>query len=239
MMQGDDSRVKPESSFTRMATLVSYLRLPVLAVSGIASIASGLLYYKQKLVVFCLCRIVWRSWLPGSELIYPRYLPAGANTDEGVPRPAQFGVSDWEEVRIPTPDGETLGAFFIRPSNKGMAKDVTMIMFHGNAGNIGHRVPIAKFIEENTGCSILMLEYRGYGMSTGTPNEQGLMIDAQTGLDWIRNGTETKGNKIVVYGQSLGGAVAIQLVEKNQEADDIVCLILENTFTSIRKLIPR
>lgn len=114
-----------------------------------------------------------------------------------------------------------------------------MIMFHGNAGNIGHRVPIAKFVEENTGCSILMLEYRGYGMSTGTPNEQGLMIDAQTGLDWIRNGTETKDNKIVVYGQSLGGAVAIQLVAKNQEADDIVGLILENTFTSIRKLIPR
>lgn len=50
-MQGDDSRVKSESSFTRMATFVYYLRLPVLAVSGIASVASGLLYYKQKLVV--------------------------------------------------------------------------------------------------------------------------------------------------------------------------------------------
>ncbi len=148
-------------------------------------------------------------------------------------------MSDWEDLRIPTPDGETLGAFFIRPSNKGMANNVTMIMFHGNAGNIGHRVPIAKIIEENTGCNVLMLEYRGYGMSTGTPDEAGLMIDAQSGLDWIRNGKETKGNRIVVYGQSLGGAVAIQLVAKNQEADDVVALILENTFTSIRKLIPR
>lgn len=120
-----------------------------------------------------------------------------------------------------------------------MAKNITIIMFHGNAGNIGHRVPIAKIIEENTGCNILMLEYRGYGMSTGTPNEVGLMTDAQTGLDWIRNGKETKGNRIVVYGQSLGGAVAIQLVAKNQEADDVVALILENTFTSIRNLIPR
>jgi fermentation-respiration switch protein FrsA (DUF1100 family) len=148
-------------------------------------------------------------------------------------------VSDWEDLRIPTPDGETLGAFFIRPSNKGMAKNITIVMFHGNAGNIGHRVPIAKIIEENTGCNILMLEYRGYGMSTGTPNEVGLMTDAQTGLDWIRNGKETKGNRIVVYGQSLGGAVAIQLVAKNQEADDVVALILENTFTSMRNLIPR
>lgn len=112
-------------------------------------------------------------------------------------------------------------------------------MFHGNAGNIGHRIPIAKVLEENTGCSVLMLEYRGYGMSTGTPNEEGLMIDAQTGLDWIRSSDETKGNKIIVYGQSLGGAVGIQLVDRNQESGDVAGLILENTFTSIRKMIPR
>lgn len=174
-----------------------------------------------------------------SELIYPRYVPSGANTDEGVPRPSQFGISDYEDLQLPTPDGETLGAFFIRPSNHGFAKNLTILMFHGNAGNIGHRVPIAKVLEENMGCNVLMLEYRGYGMSTGTPNEEGLMIDAQTALDWIRNGKETKGSKIVVYGQSLGGAVGIQLVAKNQEAGDVVGLILENTFTSIRKLIPR
>ena len=112
-------------------------------------------------------------------------------------------------------------------------------MFHGNAGNIGHRVPIAKVLEENTGCSVLMLEYRGYGMSSGVPNEEGLIIDAQTGLDWIRNSKETKGNRILVYGQSLGGAVAIQLVDRNQETGDVAGLILENTFTSIRDMIPR
>ena len=189
--------------------------------SGIAFFASGLLYYKQ------------------NELIYPRYLPSGANTDEGVPRPTQFGVSDYEDLRLPTPDGETLGAFFIRPSNKGLAKNLTILMFHGNAGNIGHRVPIAKILEENVGCNVLMLEYRGYGMSTGIPNEKGLMIDAQTALDYIRNRKDIKGTKIVVYGQSLGGAVAIQLVAKNQEARDVIGLILENTFTSIRDLIPR
>lgn len=112
-------------------------------------------------------------------------------------------------------------------------------MFHGNAGNIGHRVPVAKMLEEYGGCSVFMLEYRGYGLSTGTPSEQGLMIDAQTALDYIRQQDETKGGKIIIYGQSLGGAVAIPLVAKNQEAGDVVGLILENTFTSMRKLIPR
>ena len=112
-------------------------------------------------------------------------------------------------------------------------------MFHGNAGNIGHRVPIAKIIEEHSGSSVFMLEYRGYGLSTGTPDEAGIMIDAQTALDYVRQHSDTKGNKIVVYGQSLGGAVAVQLVARNQDSGDVRGLILENTFTCMRKLIPR
>ena len=112
-------------------------------------------------------------------------------------------------------------------------------MFHGNAGNIGHRVPIAKVLEEQIGCTVLMLEYRGYGLSTGTPDEDGLMVDAQTGLDYIRQRAETSGSRIVVYGQSLGGAVGIALVERNVQAGDVGGLVLENTFTSVRKLIPR
>ena len=163
----------------------------------------------------------------------------GSRTEGGVPRPNHFGIADYEELRIPTPDGEMLSAFFIRAPNKRVAKNCTILMFHGNAGNIGHRVPISKVLQEHIGCNVLMLEYRGYGLSTGIPNEEGLMIDAQTGLDYIRQLTETRGGKIIVYGQSLGGAVSIQLVAKNQEAGDVVGLILENTFTSIRKLIPR
>ena len=163
----------------------------------------------------------------------------GSRTEAGFPRPPRFGISDFDELRIPTPDGETLSAFLIRPSNKSLARNITVLMFHGNAGNIGHRVPIARVLEENLGCNVLMLEYRGYGLSSGTPNEEGLMIDAQTGLDYIRKREDTKGSKIVVYGQSLGGAVSIQLVARNQQDGDVVGLILENTFTSIRKLIPR
>lgn len=163
----------------------------------------------------------------------------GSRTEEGVPKPPYFGISDYEELQLPTPDGETLSAFFIRPANKQRVRNVTVMMFHGNAGNIGHRIPIAKVLEDNIGCHVLMLEYRGYGLSTGTPNEDGLNIDAQTGLDYIRERAETKDTKIVIYGQSLGGAVAIQLVANNQGTGDIAGLILENTFTSIRKMIPR
>lgn len=88
------------------------------------------------------------------------------------------------------------------------------------------------------GCNVFMLEYRGYGSSTGQPDESGLNIDAQTGLNYLRQRAETRDHKLMVYGQSLGGAVAIKLVSKNQEKGDIAGLILENTFLSIRKLIP-
>lgn len=163
-------------------------------------------------------------------------MPAGARTEEGVPKPTQFGISDYEDVRYATPDGETLSAYFIRPANKGLARPVTILMFHGNAGNIGHRVPIAKILEENAGCNVFMAEYRGYGLATGVPNEQGLMIDAQAAFDYVRQHKELKDTKIIVYGQSLGGAVSIQLVAKNQES--VIGLILENTFTSIKEMIP-
>lgn len=84
-----------------------------------------------------------------------------------------------------------------------------------------------------------MLQYRGYGKSTGTPDETGLNIDATAGLNYIRERKDLKANGIVVYGQSIGGAVGVQLVVREQEKGDIKGLILENTFLSIRKLIPR
>ena len=174
-----------------------------------------------------------------SELIYPRTIPIGSRTEEGVPKPSQAGILDYEEVRIKTPDGEDLHAYFIRPSNKRASINVTVLMFHGNAGNIGHRLPIAHVFEEFLGCHVLMMEYRGYGLSTGTPDEKGLKLDSQAALDWIREREEIKNSSIVIFGQSLGGAVAIQLVARNQSKGDITGLILENTFLSIRKMIPR
>ena len=171
-----------------------------------------------------------------SELIYPRNIPADARTH--VPKPIRYGISNAEDLQIPTPDGESLNAFLFHKPNSKRSKNVTMLMFHGNAGNIGHRIPIGKFMCDTVGCNVLMLEYRGYGESTGTPDEAGLKVDSQAGLDYIKERPELRDSKIIIYGQSLGGAVAIDLVAKNQARGNIDGLILENTFLSIRKLIP-
>ncbi|KAF2710545.1 BEM46 family protein-like protein [Pleomassaria siparia CBS 279.74] len=198
-------------------TVVSYLRVPLIASSSVAALLSGALYFKQNM------------------LIYPANMPPGARTD--VPRPSQFGITDFEELFIPTPDGESLSAFYLR-ANKQHARNITVLMFHGNAGNIGYRLPIGQILENDLGCNVLMLQYRGYGLSTGSPSEKGLMIDAQTGLDYIKQRSELRGTRVVIYGQSIGGAVAIGLAAKNLNDGDISAIILENTFTSMRKLIP-
>jgi hypothetical protein len=89
-------------------------------------------------------------------LIYPSHIPANSRTE--VPRPSQYNLKDYEELLIPTSDGEKLSAFYIRgpgsgKGTKGRASDVTVIMFHGNAGNIGHRIPIARMMIGTTGCT--------------------------------------------------------------------------------------
>lgn len=169
-------------------------------------------------------------------LIYPSHIPANSRND--IPKPSDFGIKDFEELVIPTDDGEKLSAYYIRGPRGGKNTGVTFLMFHGNAGNIGHRLPIARMLVNFIGCNVFMLEYRGYGASTGEPDESGLNMDAQTGLDYLRQRAETRDHKLIVYGQSLGGAVSVKLVAKNQERGDIAGLILENTFLSMRKLIP-
>jgi abhydrolase domain-containing protein 13 len=172
-----------------------------------------------------------------SDLIYPRNVPENART--AVPKPPDFQIDDFEELSLRTPDEENLHAFLLRPTDKRERQNVTVIMFHGNAGNIGHRLPIAKVLTADLGYNVFFVEYRGYGFSSGDPNEKGLNIDAQTALDHIRGREDLRDSKIVIYGQSLGGAVAINLVNRNQKQGDIAALILENTFLSIRSLIPR
>lgn len=80
-----------------------------------------------------------------------------------------------------------------------------------------------------------MLSYRGYGKSEGTPNEKGLRIDAQTMLDFVREHDILKDTPLIAYGQSIGGAVAIDLVSRNE--DSFSGLMIENTFLSLVKTL--
>lgn len=98
----------------------------------------------------------------------------------------------------------------------------------------GHRLPLASVFYSRFGCNVLMLSYRGYGLSTGSPSESGIRIDAQVALDFIKKHPILKSTLVVLYGQSIGGAVSLDLASRNPKA--IHALILENTWVHFSRV---
>lgn len=83
--------------------------------------------------------------------------------------------------------------------------------------------------------NVFIVEYRGYGRSTGHPTEGGLQLDSQTALEYLLNRSDINNDKIFVFGRSLGGAVAIDLAARNTET--IKALVVENSFTSVPDMV--
>ena len=83
-----------------------------------------------------------------------------------------------------------------------------MIYFHGNAGNIGSRIPIIEIYVKKLNTNVLIVAYRGYGNSEGTPSEKGQELDAIATLEYAMNNEDIDNQRLYVYGISLGGAVA-------------------------------
>lgn len=162
-------------------------------------------------------RLVYPSWAQGAR--------------EQVDTPDMYGLQ-YVDVTLTTSDRIKLRAFDIRNENS----STTMLVLCPNAGNIGYFLPIAQFLYQEYGLSIFIYSYRGYGLSTGNPSETGLKIDADTVIEYLSNEQFHKSRKMILYGRSLGGANAIYIARKYTQLCDAV--ILENTFLSIRKVIP-
>jgi len=138
-------------------------------------------------------------------------------------RPEQVGA-EGHDVFLTTEDRVRIHAFFLPSAGATRA----ILFLHGNAGNASHRLPNAAALLRSTGSQVLLLDYRGYGLSEGRPTEAGIYADARAGLAWLVSEAGIPESRIVVFGRSLGGAVAIDLVHDRR----IAGLILESTFSS-------
>ncbi|KAJ7717242.1 Alpha/Beta hydrolase protein [Mycena maculata] len=131
-------------------------------------------------------------------------------------------------------DFPNIDVSFVPPADYNASAIATVIMFHGNGMNYGDSIYAAKrFVMRR--CNVLMLSYRGYGNSEGIPSEKGLRLDAQAALDHIKADSELSSIPTILYGTSLGGAVAIDLASRNPSA--IGALIVENTFESLPRVV--
>jgi len=141
-----------------------------------------------------------------------------------VASPADIGL-EYESLNLLTIDKERINAWHI-PAESQAAK--TVLFFHGNAGNISHRLETIK-IFHLLGFNILIIDYRGFGKSTGKPSETGTYLDADRAWQYLIEEKGLSNKEIIIFGRSLGGGIATELAKKVQPT----MLILESTFTSM------
>ncbi len=136
--------------------------------------------------------------------------------------PADIGL-EFESVTLDASDGVRLDGWFL-PHKEARA---TLLFFHGNAGNISHRLDSLALFHQ-LGLAVLIVDYRGYGRSGGEPSEAGFYRDAEAAWQHLTLERRIPPERILLFGRSLGGAVAGYLASQHQAMG----VVLESTFTS-------
>jgi len=147
-------------------------------------------------------------------------------TSEIDETPEDWGL-EFEDVFLDTKDNIRLHGWFIPRQGA----NFTLLFFHGNAGNISHRGDSIR-IFHRLGLNVFILDYRGYGKSQGIPSEQGLYEDADTAWRYLTQVKDIEPKNIVIFGRSLGGAIATKLASQVPAGK----LILESTFSSSKDI---
>ncbi len=175
-------------------------------------------------------RVALASYVGLTLLMYFRqaryvYYPSRALSST----PATAGLA-FSEVLVRTEDGETIHGWFV-PAENPLA---TVLFCHGNAGNIWGRIDVIWMLHD-MGLNVCLFDYRGYGKSTGSPSEEGTYRDAEAVWTHLVTERGLAADQMVVWGESLGGAVAAWVAEHKHPG----ALVLESTFTSIPDLAAR
>jgi fermentation-respiration switch protein FrsA (DUF1100 family) len=147
--------------------------------------------------------------------------------------PGDLGLP-YEEIEMPTDDGETVHGWFI-PAGvvAGDRPPPTIVHFHGNAENIAPYSMLGPLTRE-AGFNLLLVDYRGYGRSSGRPSEAGIYRDGEAALRYLRSRPGIDAGRIVLWGRSIGACVAVHLAAGD---DGIAGLVLESSFTTARELL--
>ena len=145
---------------------------------------------------------------------------------ELIASPLDYNIP-FEDIYIQSQDNVRIHAWFIESSR---STQEVLLFLHGNTGNISMRMRDIKLFYEQLGVDILIVDYRGYGQSQGKPSEEGVYQDAIASYDYLVSQKGYEGKNIVVYGQSLGGAVAVDLASKRE----VGYLIVDSSFSNLQ-----
>ena len=146
------------------------------------------------------------------------YYPTRQLTED----PSTLGLP-YQDVYLLTEDGIRIHGWFVPQPNA----PYTFLILHGNGGNISHRLGWIQMLRDLE-ANVLIVDYRGYGRSEGKPFEKGLYRDALAAYQWLSKEHIVERTKVILMGESLGGAVAVELAARVQ----VDGLVLQSTFTS-------
>ncbi len=140
--------------------------------------------------------------------------------------PEMIGLK-YESVELQSGNDIKIHGWFI----PGEGNNGTLIFCHGNAGNISHRLDSIKLFNE-MGLNVFIFDYQGYGKSEGKPTENGTYADAQAAWNYLINERKEEPENIIIFGRSLGGAIAAWLAKNTKPR----ALIVESSFTSVEAI---
>lgn len=135
-----------------------------------------------------------------------------------------------DEVWLRTVDGERLHALFLHANG---APRATVLFLHGNAENLSSHIHAVTWLPA-VGFNVLALDYRGYGQSGGHASVDGVHDDAALALGWLIDHGADRTGPLIVYGQSLGGAVAIELAARSEHPPRLAAVVADSAFSSYR-----
>lgn len=162
-----------------------------------------------------LCAIMWS--LQRFLMYHPFVMP-------DMQPPEAYGLTGFREISLTASDGVKLSAWY----GEAKGENPTLVHFHGNGGNLTHRVNYFKVLSE-AGYGVLALDYRGYGKSEGKPTEQGLYRDGRAAMEHALGPLQILASDLIIYGESIGTAVAVQMAEEYDSGG----LVLQSPFTSM------
>lgn len=160
--------------------------------------------------------------------------------DRAVTRtPGDIGL-DFAEVYFSASDGVRLHGWFIpAPSaahHPESNANLTILWFHGNAGNLGYQVEDLAALRQWTAANIFIFDYRGYGNSAGQPSERGFYRDARAAWNYLLTRPDIDPQRIILYGRSLGTAAAVELAAAPPAGTEPYAVILYSPLTSLRAM---
>jgi fermentation-respiration switch protein FrsA (DUF1100 family) len=145
---------------------------------------------------------------------------------ELVATPRDHGL-DYEDVEFSASDGVSLHGWYV--PGRG---ETTLVWFHGNAGNISHRVDNLQELHHRLGVNVFIFDYRGYGRSEGRATEEGAYLDARAAVEYVASRGDVDPERLVLFGRSLGCAMAVEAALPSNP----YAVILESPFTSARAM---